>query len=130
MYLPKNIKNIYSHRFVLEYSRAFILIGPNCKEPKHLSSGNYINIRLYIIQWSKAIKRNKLLIYGTVSINFKSIMLSEKWRTQKPISMFLNYSFSYLNTVLCHCPVFPPQGFQLYICSFFCFPSLEIPTLW
>ena len=63
-----------------------IIIAKRWKQPKCLSTGEWINKMWYIhtMDYYSARKRNELLLHATAWMNLENIMLSERSQTQKP----------------------------------------------
>lgn len=70
------------------FRRSLYLTAQNCKEFKCIYSGECVIYYSTYIQWSKTLKRNKLLIDAIISMNLKSIMVIEKYRIQDYILWF------------------------------------------
>ena len=66
------------------FTAALFLIARKWKQPKCLSTDEWINKMQYIhtMEYYLAIKRNKVLIHATTSMDIENIILSERTRLQ------------------------------------------------
>ncbi|XP_075865021.1 transmembrane protein 245 isoform X3 [Microcebus murinus] len=78
-YLQKRNESMYPHKDLYSNVHSSI-IAPNWKYPKYPSAGEWINKWWYvhIMEYYSTVKRSKLLIYSTVWMKLRSIILGER----------------------------------------------------
>lgn len=54
------------------------IIAPNWKQPQSSSVGKWLNWYIHTMEYSSAIKKNKLVVHVITWMNFQRIMLSER----------------------------------------------------